>query len=83
MAITINGRVLDAAGQPVAGAVVAVADSDQPHREIGARTGADGSFRLNGLLAGRYRLEAHHEGARGEVATTLSEGDESVEISLG
>ena len=51
----LHGRVLDRAGQPVAGATVAVSG---PRASVVMRTGADGAFRAEWLPAGEYRLIA-------------------------
>jgi protocatechuate 3,4-dioxygenase beta subunit len=58
---SIAGRVVDAAGAPVAGAPVAVAAGPQPHSDIAALSGADGRFRLSSLVPGHYRIAAHSE----------------------
>ncbi|HEV8578527.1 MAG TPA: carboxypeptidase-like regulatory domain-containing protein [Thermoanaerobaculia bacterium] len=51
----LSGRVLDAGGDPVAGALVTVASPDtRPKTESSA---ADGSFRVSGLRQGRQRLQ--------------------------
>ena len=69
------GRVLDATGQPVAGAVVAVVSGTAPTPEIGIRTGADGRFRV-ALPAGKFRLQAHAAGQAGEVEVQGGAGEE-------
>lgn len=84
MAGIITGRVLDAAGQPVGGATVAITQSDQPHRDIAAITAADGSFRLGGLRPGYYTLQAHSKGQFSNASTALPvQGGATVEIRLG
>jgi hypothetical protein len=50
----VTGRVVDAAGAPVAGAFVLV--GDQPPE--GEGTATDGRFRLQGVSAGAQRLRA-------------------------
>jgi protocatechuate 3,4-dioxygenase beta subunit len=51
---TVTGRVVDAAGAPVAGAYVWV--GDQPHADEG--TSSDGRFRLVGVPTGPQQLRA-------------------------
>jgi protocatechuate 3,4-dioxygenase beta subunit len=55
---SIAGRVVDASGNPVGGASVAVTGSIQPHRDIAAITSSDGSFHFGGMQPGSYRLAA-------------------------
>lgn len=79
MAGTISGRVVNADGQPVAGVTVTIEESSQPHRDIGAVTGPDGSFRLHGLRPGSYMLAA--DGATARVELTWANA--TVEIRRG
>lgn len=84
MAGNITGRVVDAAGAPLAGAAVYIDQSDQPHHDIAAITAADGSFRLSGLRPGKYRLGIHAEGLGGLGSVQLIDArTSSAEISLG
>ncbi len=53
----IAGRVVDAAGRPVAGAMVMVDGSSAARPQLGA---ADGSFRIDSLPAGRATVTALH-----------------------
>lgn len=79
----IAGRVLAASGAPVAGATVAITGGSQPYRDVAAVSGADGRFRLGGLQAGDYRIEARAPGATGSASVTVAEGTSaSVEIRL-
>ncbi|MFW5966461.1 MAG: carboxypeptidase regulatory-like domain-containing protein, partial [Persicimonas sp.] len=84
----IEGRVVDSAGRPVEGARV------ETESGVGASTDEEGRFRLDGLKAGRHRLDARAEGfsspgsadAR-RVEVTLSEEDgepgiEDLELTL-
>lgn len=82
MAGTITGRVVDAAGRPVAGVPVAVVQGTQPHRDIAAITGADGAFRLHGLRPGSYLLMAGGN-AGSTVRVALTGTSASVEIRIG
>jgi len=54
---TINGRVHDAAGSPVAGALVIVAAAAPIIPERIALTGKDGSFSIPNLFAGQYSVK--------------------------
>jgi hypothetical protein len=80
----VEGRVLDGAGAPVAGATVAVAAASRPTRDIAALTRADGGFRLGGLLPGTYRLEARSGTRAGESEVEVAGGGATpVEIRIG
>lgn len=70
-----RGRVVDADGQPVAGALVAVVWGTGPTRDIGRRTNDEGAFQV-GLEPGRYRLQATAPGAAGEVEIEGGDGGE-------
>lgn len=84
MARTITGRVVNRLGTPVPGVTVSIAQSDQPHRDIAALTDADGTYRLNGLKPGTYRLQALGLGLSGGVVVRLSSSRQSkAEILLG
>lgn len=81
----VSGRVLDAAGQPVAEAVVQAnePDGDQLPRALPAvddtrraRTASDGSFRIMGLAAGRWWVGLAAGGAWQPTA-------QPVEIAVG
>jgi protocatechuate 3,4-dioxygenase beta subunit len=80
---SIVGRVINAAGAPVAGATVVIAEGDQPHPEIGAITDAGGAFRFGQILPGGYRLAAHLEQHKGSSHVVVREGQEAgMEIRL-
>jgi hypothetical protein len=70
----ITGIVRNHDGSIVAGATVAIVESKEPHRDIAAITTANGAFRLSGLRAGQYALEARmglqHASARVTVSET-------------
>ena len=73
-----HGRVVDSNGQPVAGALVAVAWGTGPTPEIAIRTDETGAFRI-GLPPGRYRLQAVTESSgSGQTETEGGEGGEIV-----
>jgi hypothetical protein len=71
---SIAGRVLGPTGAPLPGVTVAIVASAQPHPDIAALTGADGSFRLGGLRPGEYRLEANANGAVKSATVTVVAG---------
>src|SRR5438128_11180807 len=54
---TINGRVHDSAGSPIAGALVIVAAASPILPERIALTGKDGSFSIPNLFAGQYSVK--------------------------
>jgi outer membrane receptor protein involved in Fe transport len=71
----IRGRVLDAtSGGSLAGASVVARLESDTSRSAGALTRADGSFRIEGLGAGRYTVAATYLGrtARAAEAVTVS-----------
>jgi hypothetical protein len=75
-----KGRVVDAAGNPVAGALVAVVWGTVATPDIGRRTNQEGAFQV-GLPPGQFRIRAFTEQAAGEVEVEGGEGEEIV-ISL-
>lgn len=54
----IDGRVVDAAGRPAAGAEVRLAPHPSGPAPTPVATTVDGTFRFSGLTPGRYRLTA-------------------------
>jgi protocatechuate 3,4-dioxygenase beta subunit len=85
-AATLAGRVVDGAGQPLAGAKVETVFSRKGRSEsVLARSRGDGSFRLTGLLpSGVYELTATHQGfARKEVSVrTAPPGQASAPVRI-
>jgi large repetitive protein len=81
--LSVKGRVVDEASQPVAGAEIRVSPSEGRgparifRRVIGgasppnAVTGADGSFTAAGLAAGSYDVTASHDGFSPKTASAL------------
>jgi TonB-dependent receptor len=65
---TINGRVVDTAGAPVAGAIIHLRSTP-----FGGRTDSAGNYRVPGLPAGSYVVTAHAAGfADDSFPTTLA-----------
>jgi protocatechuate 3,4-dioxygenase beta subunit len=81
--LSVKGRVVDDASQPVAGAAVRVSPSEgrgpgRFFRRAGggasppnAVTAADGSFTVTGLAAGSYDVTASHDGFSPKTASAL------------
>ena len=76
-----EGIVVDAAGRPVAGALVEVARGTAPTPEIGYRTDADGHFRIS-LPPGRFTLRAASPDAGQGEAEVVGGPGEPIEIRL-
>lgn len=73
-----EGRVIDAAGNPVSGALVSVVWGTAPTPEIGRRTNESGAFHV-GLPQGRFRVQAvAPSGGSGTAEVDGSEGGEIV-----
>lgn len=87
---TIPGRVVDASGEPVVGAIVSAKPEGGPVSSdfLGGRaaTRPDGSFTLEGIDPGRYRLSAqavgYHTGETGPVEVREGAETPAVEIRL-
>ncbi len=79
-----SGRVVDAEGRPVEGALVSVAQSEGPVPEIALRTGPDGRFAFP-LPPGRARLRADTpDGGVGSLEVSGDEGsDEEILLRVG
>jgi protocatechuate 3,4-dioxygenase beta subunit len=61
--LTIRGKVVDKSGGPIAGVRLSLYKQDPPFdRGSSAKSGADGTFQLEGVLAGRYGLSTTHDG---------------------
>jgi hypothetical protein len=71
----VHGRVADAAGAPVAGALIVVVESSVAVPEIALQTDADGRFAL-ALPPGRFTLRAHGPGGTGEARIELPDAGE-------
>ena len=59
--LPLSGQVLDAAGRPVAGAVLAWVAGPVPLPDIALLSGADGSFTITAPVAGRYLLACNSD----------------------
>jgi protocatechuate 3,4-dioxygenase beta subunit len=84
----LEGKVLDTSGSPVQGARVRFGSLDPPPAGIDANyrdpedpvTESDGTFRLEGLIPGRYRLTAEAEGAAPSAAVEASTGSGTASV---
>jgi hypothetical protein len=71
-ATVLAGRVVDAAGAPVAGATVSFAPAPGSVPEIAGLSGADGRFVLDAPQPGRYVIAVRDAGgASAEVAVDV------------
>jgi hypothetical protein len=75
----VEGRVVDPAGAPVAGARVTIVESPAPMPEMAILTGADGRFALN-LPPGQFTLRA--DGDEGDWGMATFDSEAGVEIVL-
>ena len=72
---SIEGMVVDPQGRPLADVTVVIKTGDQPHPDIGAVSGDDGSFSFEGLTGGNYVLAAYAEsGVPTEVSVSVQPG---------
>ncbi|HET9229300.1 MAG TPA: carboxypeptidase regulatory-like domain-containing protein, partial [Thermoanaerobaculia bacterium] len=82
----ISGRVVDEGGVPIPSARVSLRDGPRSWSQPGAVSGADGSFRLEGVADGTYRVNAEKEGfarTRDGVEVTVAGSSVSgVEVKL-
>ena len=72
-----KGCVIDASGEPVAGALVSVVWGTAPTPDIGRRTNSEGLFQI-ALPPGQYRITAVTTDAEGEVEVEGGPGPEIV-----
>lgn len=76
-------RVLDAGGNPVAGAFVTVVSGSAPTPEITLLTNAEGRARL-GLPSGTFTLQAQTpDGTKATVDVAGGESPDEIEVRLG
>jgi len=83
----IVGRVLDAEGAPLSGANIGCWSQDGSGGQANETTGLDGTFRLDGLPAGSYQLNAWSNSGGSaqkalEPALTSGETREGVELRM-
>jgi hypothetical protein len=80
-----KGRVVDADGQVVAGALVTIVSASAPVPEIALVTDEDGSFSL-GLPRGRFRLRAStvdQRSGEAEIDSATEAADDETIIHVG
>lgn len=77
-----HGVVRDETGRPVAGATIAVVTGTGRYREIAARSGPDGSYRLGGVEPGTYELRASHPSLGVGVASADAFEGHSTEVNF-
>jgi hypothetical protein len=84
-AAPIGGRVVERGGRPVAGALVTASPMRWGGGAVSAQTlsGADGTFTLEGLDLGRYRIAARAEGRAPGSVSRVAPGARDVVIELG
>jgi hypothetical protein len=75
-----SGRVIDAGGAPVPGALVTIVESTVPMPEIALVCDSDGRFTLR-LPPGRFTLRAHGVGGSGDAAVQAPADDEIVIVT--
>lgn len=82
--LRIAGRVLDAAGQPVADAQVRAAKKGEAQPQVfNAKSNKKGEYSLNGLAAGEWILEAMKDGVGVREATaTLADGVRTTTLDI-
>jgi hypothetical protein len=78
---SVAGRILDADGGPVAGSAVRVRSEARPDWDWVTSSGSDGSFRVDGVVAGKVRVGAQDVEA-GIVESPLLEANEARDVVL-
>ena len=79
--ITIQGAVLDSAGNPVAGASVLVEQKDSS-ASLAAKTNSQGVFMFSALRPGTYMLSAESSGLHSRVMTVLAGEQKHIDLVL-
>jgi protocatechuate 3,4-dioxygenase beta subunit len=77
-----SGRVVDASGAPVPGALVTIVESTVPMPEIALQCDDDGRFSLR-LPAGRFTFRAHGAGGSGDARVEGAPADDEIAIVIG
>ncbi len=82
--LKITGKVLDAAGQPVADAQVRAAKKGEAQPQVlSAKTNDKGEYSINNVAAGEWVLEAAKEGVGTiEVSTTLTDANKTTTLDI-
>jgi tetratricopeptide (TPR) repeat protein len=82
--LKITGKVLDAAGQPVADAQVRAAKKGEAQPQVfSAKTNDKGEYTINNVAAGEWVLEAAKEGVGViEVSTTLTDANKTTTLDI-
>ncbi|MEO1085685.1 MAG: carboxypeptidase-like regulatory domain-containing protein, partial [Acidobacteriota bacterium] len=87
---SVGGRLVDADGEPVSGAVVHFSPNKRsapgwhhPSRRHRTQTGDDGRFRFDGLSVDRYRLEGRAEGHPPISMQTVEITEDDRDLDLG
>jgi len=79
----IEGRVLSPSGQPVIGAEVSVAESNQSFSLRRATSDGDGHYRMEGVAPGTRTIQAEHKGYRRSVRELeVRAGENSLDLRL-
>ncbi|MBI2422837.1 MAG: carboxypeptidase regulatory-like domain-containing protein [Candidatus Hydrogenedentes bacterium] len=76
----VSGKVTDASGAPLAGVNVWVSQMRKIHP---AQTGADGTYRIDGLMVGPAELVAYQEGKAMDGRSLFLIGDAEAPLQLG
>lgn len=80
---TVSGKVLNAAGEAVSGAVVNLTSADEANVQYEATTAADGTYTMNVIQSNRiYNLHAYAENVGEEFIDAVNLADESKAIDI-
>lgn len=85
--VGVSGRVLDENGEPLAGASISLVPAAPPLHGLGARSTADGSFRIEAVPDGVYRLfgnsRSHTQMAEPDEVSVAGREIEGLVVRLG
>jgi protocatechuate 3,4-dioxygenase beta subunit len=85
--IGVSGRVLDENGEPLAEAWISLVPPGSPRHALGARSTADGSFRIDAVPDGVYRLfgstQSHTQMAEPDEVSVAGREIDGLVIRLG